>query len=111
MKTKALEIRDSATFVPALATELSADNLAQSYLLGRSGYCTGKFILLTHLVRGRSQVDAYEWHDRTMHIAHKYISEHFDELEDGDVVDVEYILQESLKPKISERFNEFNDCF
>jgi hypothetical protein len=38
-----------------------------------------------------------------MPVAHDWIRAHFDELEDGDVVDVEFILKEKPKPKISER--------
>ena len=34
--------------------------------------------------------------------AHHYIQEHFDELHDGDVVDVEFILGETKAPKVSE---------
>ncbi len=38
-----------------------------------------------------------------MQVAHLYVDEHFDDLKDGDVIDVEYILNETDKPKISER--------
>ncbi len=34
-----------------------------------------------------------------MHEAHLYINEHFDEMDNGAVVDVEYILGETDKPK------------
>jgi hypothetical protein len=35
--------------------------------------------------------------------AHKYIIEHWYDLKTGDVVDVEFALGESEKPKLSER--------
>ena len=38
-----------------------------------------------------------------MPIAHNYVLDHFDELEDGDVVDVEFILGETEVKKTSER--------
>jgi len=38
-----------------------------------------------------------------MLIAHQYIRVHFDELKDGDVVDVQFIMGKTTEPKISER--------
>ena len=38
-----------------------------------------------------------------MQTAHLYIEKNFDALKDGDVVDVQFILGESDKPKTSER--------
>lgn len=40
---------------------------------------------------------------RTLGIAHKYINEHYDELDSGDVVDVRFILGETEKPEPSTR--------
>jgi hypothetical protein len=51
----------------------------------------------------RSAYDPYDWNDRTMQTAHNYIAKNFDDLSNGDVVDVEYILEETDEPKISER--------
>jgi hypothetical protein len=36
--------------------------------------------------------------------AHHHIYEKWDSLEDGDVVDVEFILGETTKPKLSEKY-------
>ena len=38
-----------------------------------------------------------------MRTAHEWLREHFDEIEDGGVVDVEFILGERAEPKRSER--------
>ena len=38
-----------------------------------------------------------------MPVAHNYIIEHWHELKDGDVVDVQFILGETKAPKVSER--------
>jgi hypothetical protein len=38
-----------------------------------------------------------------MPVSHNYIIDHFDELADGDVVDVEFILGEKPAKKVSER--------
>lgn len=37
-----------------------------------------------------------------MHEAHKYIQQHWDELQSGEVVDVEYILGETTVKKESD---------
>jgi hypothetical protein len=38
-----------------------------------------------------------------MRYAHYYIQEHFDELEDGQVIDAEFIRGERPAPRVSER--------
>jgi hypothetical protein len=91
MKVKILEIRDVGTFIAALCVDMNPDNDKQRYLLRRYGYpCDGRpNIVITH---------AEAWAN-----AHNYIIEHWYELKDGDVVDVEFILGESDRPKTSER--------
>ena len=119
MKTKALEIRDTATFIPALAVDMSPDDpypaeLAESlraytarlYLLRRCGYaCDGRpNVLLMRLDgSGMATNDPYEWGGRTWPNAHRYIIEHWNELRDGDVIDVRFILGETPEPCTSER--------
>lgn len=130
MKVKALEIRDDGTFIPALAIDmnpgepypsngsLTEDELrasldahgARFYLLRRCGYrCDGRpNIILTRLDgNGMATNDPYEWPAgsmaRTFGTAHHWIIEHWNELKDGDVVDVEFILGLRDTPKLSER--------
>ena len=50
--------------------------------------------------------DPYARSGRTWPVAHHWIIDHWDELNDGDVVDVEFALGEVLKPKISEKYLE-----
>lgn len=92
----------------------------ERYLLRRAGFAYARpaaaypagetYVMLTSLHKGPSTYNAYDWvHERlgggrTMHEAHKYIIEHWDELESGAVVDVRYILGETDKPKPSEQF-------
>ena len=40
--------------------------------------------------------------DRTYHVAHLYVQQHWDEITSGDVVDVEFVLGETDAPKESE---------
>jgi len=43
-------------------------------------------------------------------VAHDYIEKHFNELKDGDVIDVEHILGETTKKKRSERHDYIDDA-
>jgi hypothetical protein len=103
---KFLEIRDRATFIPAVAVscELSG-NEYDDYLLRRAGY--GSFqrcVLLTRLDGGwPAHYDPHDWGDRTWQVAHAYITEHWDEITDSEVIDVQVILGEATEPKVSER--------
>lgn len=107
MKVKVLELRDIGTFIPLLCVDMNAEEVSQRYLLRRCGYpCDNKpNIAITRLAADgdRCSNDPYYWCDRTRATAHKYIIEHWNELADGDVVDVEWILGERDTPKLSER--------
>lgn len=104
MKVKLFEVRDRMTFLPVMAVKTLWDNEQQRYLLRRVGFQEVPAVILTRLNgETSSSSDAYFWTDRTMQTAHLYILEHFDKLNDGDVVDVEFILGETDKPKTSER--------
>jgi hypothetical protein len=107
MLVKCLEIRDKNTFFPVICLHPVADNEAQRYLLRRDGYSAhvGEqcIIMIDAQCRGVSY-DPYNWKgSRTHTVAHNYIREHWADLCDGDVIDVEFILGETLTPKTSER--------
>jgi hypothetical protein len=106
MIVKALEIRDAGTFIPAIAINTVGDNLEQRYLLSRSGYAShGRTIIVLRLADCGASYDpyGYEVRDGTMRVAHIYIEKHFDELRDGDVIDVEFIAGIRSTSKVSER--------
>lgn len=119
MQAKALELRDEATFIAVLAVDMNPRWLnlseqdrcaAQRYLLRRVGYpCDGRpNILLTRLSGdGQATNDPYSWKcgARTFPVAHQWIINHWDEIKDGDVIDVQWILGETNAPKISERLS------
>ena len=99
MITKTIELRDRMTFIPAIAILVSGDD---GYLARRAGY-ERPCVLFGRLDgNGPLRCDAFEWNDRTYHVAHLYIEEHFSELPDGAVVDVAFILGETTEPKTSE---------
>jgi len=108
MKCKALEIRDRATFIPALAVSIEPENGEQRFLTHSAGFDpTGPpCILLVKLASAFSNWDPYAWQDsRTMKAAHLYVKDHWDELKDGDVIDVEFINGETDIKKQSQRFD------
>lgn len=108
MQVKILEVRDEATLIPMLCIDLNPDNQEQRYYLRRLGHpCDGTpNIGITHLNADRTfNNDPWSWRDRTYHVAHEYILNHWRELENGDVVDVRAILNECAAPAISERFS------
>lgn len=100
MDTKLLEIRDRATFIPAMAIRVSGQD---GYLMRRAGFGDVPMVYLVMLATEKCRYDPYNWDNmRTMGNSHNYIEEHWDELQSGDVVDVEFILGESKQPKLSE---------
>lgn len=113
MTAKTIEIRDRATFIPALAVSLDPSNESDKYLLARAGFGTSDMprkshtFLITLTGHPTTVVDPDGWvNQRTLGTAHRWIIDHFDLIESGQVVDVEYILGESDDPKVSERFDE-----
>lgn len=104
MKIKILEVRDRMTFIPVMATLVEADNEEQRWLLARVGFVPTSYrhVILTRLSDQESHADHHDW-SRTLRVAHSHIREHFDDLADGDVVDVEHVLGETETMKVSER--------
>jgi len=107
MEVKLFELRDRGTFVPAIAIRLHAQNEAERYLLSRAGYGQsnseqGQYVLLAGLEGGAITYDQHSWGNRTRQVAHDHIIKYFDELINGQVIDVEYILGEKAQPKDSE---------
>lgn len=117
MKVKLIEIRDSATFIPAMAVRLFARSDAEMFLLRRAGYSREQiegrailaesgiepYVILCKLDGVEAQYDAFSWtRSRTMGVAHRWIIEHWAEVSSGAVVDVQFILGETDEPKRSE---------
>jgi hypothetical protein len=109
METKIFEVRDRMTYIPILCTKITSENEKEKYHLRRCGYGDDfPLILFTPLNNADlTTCDPYKFTDRTYRNATVYIEEHFDELETGDVVDVEYILGETDKPKTSEFYDRY----
>lgn len=106
MIVKALEIRDRGTLIPVLAIDTLPTNMRQGRVLRYAGY-SSRQILVALIAGGKGAAccDPYDWLEgfgRTMKIAHMYIAERFDDLSDGDVIDVEFLLGETKSPANSE---------
>jgi len=102
---KLLEIRDKATFMPMFAFTTASDLSEQNYLLRRAGFSPDSDLVMFGYLEGNSKAeyDPYSWGDRTKKVAHDYIQNNWHKIKNGDVIDVEFILGETEKPKTSER--------
>ena len=108
MTHKFIEVRDKGTFVPCLALRVSG---LDHVLMRRAGYSVDwPLTLFINLVKNECQYDPYSWggkylihtQKRTMSVAHNYVHEHWDDIESGAVVDVEFVLGETNMSKESE---------
>ena len=103
IEVKRVEIRDRATLIPAIALGVSGEG---DPLLARAGFQTflesHPHVILIHLTDSECHWDAYDWPNRTMHEAHKWLQEYWFKFKDGDVLDVQFILGETKKAKESE---------
>ena len=107
MQVKTFEVRDCGTFIPVFAMSTRPANEEQRFLLGRAGFGIDPLVIMGPLHGGGASYDPYSWDDaRTLHVAHQYITEHFERMEDGEVVCVEFILGERDAPTVSEACNE-----
>ena len=99
MITKLLELRDRHTSIQALAIQVSGQD---GYLMRRAGF-QSPMVYLVELATQECRYDPWAWGDRTLKTAHLHIAEYFDDLVDGAVIDVEFILGETDAPKVSEQ--------
>ncbi|CAB4189950.1 hypothetical protein UFOVP1196_21 [uncultured Caudovirales phage] len=99
MIVKLFEVRDRATLIPVMAVQISGED---GPLMRSAGFDNYKMVYLVHLNGQTASYDPFKWTNRTMKISHLHIQEHFDTLESGAVVDVEYIMKETDTPKVSE---------
>lgn len=102
MLTKFFEIRDRNTCIPAMAFYISE---ADGPIARRAGFGEVGCVYLVALATEKAAYDPYSdvWgYARTMRPAHLYISEHFDTLRDGQVIDVRVLLGEATEPAVAE---------
>ena len=102
MKSKMFEIRDYGTTITAIAIKTDPDNVNEFNHFRRGGWGNESIILIKTNGEAHCEYDAFNWNNRTMLTAHQYIEEHYDELENFEVIDVQYILGETDEKKVSE---------
>ena len=111
IETKLFEVRDRMTMIPVMACRMGESESHEAILkdqerrlIRRSGFDMNyPSIYLVWLENRRAGYDPFSWGpSRTLGVAHKYIDDHWPELESGAVVDVEFILGETNTPKESE---------
>ena len=96
---KYFEVRDRATCMAVLAIRIEGDTKEEKAIAAWGGH--KGFVFLIDLSTPRMERSPIEWgaQDRTHSTAHRYIETNWHLLETGSVVDVEFILGESVKPK------------
>jgi hypothetical protein len=99
---KWFEVRDRATMIPVFAIAIEGD----TFLERRAGFGGTRCIQLVDPQGRKTAYDPYDWANRTLTTAHRYIEMNWDTLLDHDVIDVEFILGESKASKVSESFKE-----
>lgn len=108
MKVKTFEVRDTGTFIPCIAIRLNPSTEKDRYLIGRAGYGSsaedqGEYVIFGRLeADSKFQYDSFLWGNRTMQTAHQHVSTHFDAIESGAVIDVQFLKGETSEPKKSE---------
>lgn len=92
---KYFEVLDVGTCISVLCVELVSgeETPKESFLLGRVGFRGDLYILMINLSNMQVEYGSYEWKDKnsTLQTAHEFVIEHWQDLESGDVIDVEYI--------------------
>jgi len=107
---KLIELCDRATFIPMVALRFDCKTEAERYLMSRAGFGCTEGIQKEYIIFGRLDCEQpYHYapwrhtNERTYRVAHSWIASHWNEIESGDVIDVEYILGETKEKKLSER--------
>jgi len=103
MTTKLLEVRDSMTRISVLAIRFDPADAIERAIFGQNWYGTNiddqsRYVVVVRLndLEARYAADDWPTGTRTMTLAHQHILAHFNELETGDVVDVEF--EQGWKP-------------
>ena len=111
MEVKWLEIRDRGTLIPAFAfTTAQFYEAKDAGLIKQAGFAIGEhYVILGRFHESAMNWDSEEWGDvrasppeRTMTVAHRWISRNWAGIQSGDVIDVEFILGDTDRPKTSD---------
>jgi len=108
---KFFEVRDFATTIPMCAVRverfktpawpLRTEMVREDQLLARAGWGQeSSAVYMFHLGENPGKVtwDCYTWGDRTRKAVHAHICREWDNLQDGQLLDVRVILGETTEP-------------
>jgi hypothetical protein len=101
MIIKQVEIRDVGTLIPAIAIRFSGED---GWLFRKSGFQGDTpYVYLVTLATSYANYDPFAWGNRTMNTVHLQLLNHWDDVPDDSVIDVEFLLGESSVSKVSDR--------
>ena len=113
MRVKLIELRDRGTFIPMFAFRVrviderpTISNAEQYLAYARARYPRdGSQVILGRLDSPKQDThcDPYEWGNLRMQQAHVHLIKEWENINSGDVIDIEFLLGEKLERKISER--------
>jgi len=108
--SKLIEVRDHATFIPALAVRIGDEAREEDqFIRRRAGWSVGT-IVLTNLSTMETHAALTEWSNhRTMPTIHKYLQNNWYDVVSGQVLDVAFIKGEADYIKLSERIDPLNE--
>ena len=100
-ETKFFQVRDRGTNTPVMCVRFhgSAMDGRPGEIARRAGWGSEPATIYIKLASGEAAHDLTDWSDRTNLYAHAHICDHWEELGDGAVIDVEFILGESETAK------------
>ena len=110
-ETKFFEVRDRGTNISVMATLVRPSLADRAYrriasIIGRAGYSASpnypNQIVIVHLADNKVTSDPFDWNSRTMIGAHQFIQAHWGELNDGELIDVRFVLGETEAPCASD---------
>lgn len=70
-------------------------------ILERAGYYGCERVLVTDIQSKKSSIDPFYWNNEDIEKAHLYIAEHFQEIQDNQVLDLMYLAGETATPRDS----------
>lgn len=108
VQLKLIEVRDVQTFIPALAIRFQG---ADNWLLAKAGFLrTNDYVLLINLVTLEANTIPDKWGSgefNTMKVVHKTLKNEWDDIQNNEVIDVDFIIGNSEVPKVSERYADY----
>ena len=104
LEIKFVEVVDIATCIPCLLLKGKPDNMdnRQSWIWERGGWGDTEGIYLMPIQTPElTKYDPYDYKDRTFKTVLLHAQQNWNTINDGDVIDVEFVLGEKSAPKES----------